>query len=308
MSRLLKIVTVVVAFGIILSILGHNSVLARKTKNKTIPVVVSILPQKYFASRIGGNIMDVVVLVSPGQSPAMYTLTPNEITRILNSEAWFTARVPFEKKFLTTAVKYRSKMNIVPTQERVGLLPMDSTVMTIDGEKYEDSHEYAEGEPDPHFWLDPSKARIMAENILLEYNGIAPKHSEAFEANFRPLAAELDSIDAVLRERFADDAGSMFMIFHPSLGYFARAYGLKQVAIEESGKQASAKRISKIVKFAKEKGVKYILVQKQFPVEQAETIAQEIGGEVIVVDPLSADYFTNLSQIADAVEKALVSE
>lgn len=306
MRMRLKLLSSVIAVGILLSTIVSDIAQARKTRHRTYPIVVSILPQKYFVDRIGGKYVDVEVLVSPGQSPATYNPLPNQIRRILNADAWFTASVPFEKRFLTTARNYTDKMEIVPSQARVEMLPMESTVATIDGEPYDDSHGHAEGEPDPHFWLDPMRAGIMAENILVQLNTIAPAHSEDFEANYRGLVAELDSIDNMLRERFSDDAGAMFLTFHPSLGYFAHAYGLKQYAIEESGKQASARQVSEIVKFAKEKGMKHILVQEQFPFAQAETIASEIGGEVILIDPLAEDYIENLMEIAAAVEKALV--
>ncbi len=306
MRMRLRLLSAVIAAGILLPSLVGGPAQARKIRHKTYPIVVSILPQKYFVDRIGGKYVDVEVLVSPGQSPATYNPLPNQIRRILSAEAWFTATVPFEKRFLTTARNYTDKMEIVPSQDRVEMLPMDSTVSTIDGNPYEDSHGHAEGAPDPHFWLDPMNARIMAENMLVQLNMIAPEQSEDFEANYRGLVAELDSIDNILRERFSDDAGAMFLTFHPSLGYFAHAYGLKQLAIEESGKQASARQVSEIVKFAKDKEIKHILVQKQFPYAQAETIATEINGEVLLIDPLAEDYINNLMEIADAVEKAIV--
>jgi zinc transport system substrate-binding protein len=96
------------------------------------------------------------------------------------------------------------------------------------------------------------------------------------------------------------------MVYHPSWGYFAKEYGLSQIAVEIEGKDPSVQDMQRLIDTAKEKNIKIIFVQSGFSTSSAKTIASEIGGEVVEVDPLAKDYIANLSKVTQAFEKGLV--
>ncbi len=91
------------------------------------------------------------------------------------------------------------------------------------------------------------------------------------------------------------------MVFHPSWGYFADRYGLQQIAIEKSGKTPSIRQLGKLIEQARKAGVKTIIVQPQFSRRDAETIAQEIGGKVVAIDPLAYDIPATLLKMAETL-------
>ena len=99
--------------------------------------------------------------------------------------------------------------------------------------------------------------------------------------------------------------GRSFFVFHPSFGYFADDYGLEQVAVETGGSEPSARQLARLIREARDAEVRVIFVQPQFSRKSAETIASEIGGAVVPIDPLARDYIENLERMARAVEEGL---
>ena len=95
------------------------------------------------------------------------------------------------------------------------------------------------------------------------------------------------------------------MVFHPSWGYFARAYGLEQVPIEIEGKEPKPAELEYLIKHARDHGIQMIFAQPQFSWQAAQTIARSVGGKVIFVDPLAQDWTNNLREVASKFKAAL---
>ncbi len=99
--------------------------------------------------------------------------------------------------------------------------------------------------------------------------------------------------------------GLRFMVFHPSWGYFAHAYGLKQVPIEIEGKDPKPAELQELIEHARNEGVKVIFAQPQFSDKSARLVAKEIGGQVVFADPLAEDWMSNLMAVANKFKAAL---
>jgi len=288
---------------IALFLMMSGDVSARKTVQKTKPVTVSIPPQKYLVERVGGKYIEVDVMLPPGQSPATYAPTPQQVMRLRRSEAYFMISVPFETKFMQVMGAHARKLNLKHMFDGIDRLPVDST--TYDLSEGDHGHDHGAGLGfDPHIWLDPMMARQMARNTCDDLKQIYPRYDQEFEANYKTFASDLDSIHVELTTLLEPYKGRSFIAFHPSFGYFARAYGLKQIAIEHEGKEASAKRLTRIIDVAREHHVGAIIVQEQFSDKQAKQIATEIGCEVIKLDPLSEDYLNNLRVLASRIAES----
>jgi len=158
---------------------------------------------------------------------------------------------------------------------------------------------------DSHVWMSPRIARTLAERICRELCTLDPPHTDDYRNNLRKLQGDLDDLDARLTKTLAPIKGKTFFVFHPAFGYFAKAYGLKQEAVESEGKSPGPRQRSELIARAKTAGVKTIFVQPQFSRQAADIIAKEIGGKVAVLDPLSADYINNIEHIAEEMRKAL---
>jgi zinc transport system substrate-binding protein len=127
-----------------------------------------------------------------------------------------------------------------------------------------------------------------------------------YEKNYNNFIKELEVLDAEIRGVFKGKGkGVEFMVFHPAWGYFAQAYGLKQIAIEIEGKEPKPAELQYLIQYAKERGIKIIFVQPQFSWQLAQAIAKSIDGQVVFVDPLAADWFKNLHQVAARFKAAL---
>jgi zinc transport system substrate-binding protein len=156
-------------------------------------------------------------------------------------------------------------------------------------------------EPDPHTWLDPQNAIQQAAVMAAALQGFA--RSQRYEYNFQVLAGKLRQLDASLQASLSPFAGQEFLVYHPSFGYLARRYGLRQIALEEEGKEPGPRRLAQLLEQARKLGIKIIFTQPQFPPAQAQRLAQAIGGRVLMLDPLAYNYLEAMGNIAEQLRK-----
>jgi len=267
-----------------------------------IDVVVSIVPQKYFVEKIAGDLADVTVMVPPGASPASYEPKPSQMKKIAKARLYFSTGVPFEKAWLPRFTAQNRKMRVVDTTAGIAKRPMASH-----------SHEYEEGAMhhevhadslDPHVWLSPPLVKIMARNIAEALQESDPAHAAEYGRNLRLFERELDDLDRRLKSMLEPCRGMAMMVFHPSWGYFAHEYGLKQIPIEVEGKEPKSRKLAELVREAKEEGVRALFVQPQFSKRAAEAVASSIGAKIVVADPLAAEWAQNLLEVAKRVCEA----
>ncbi len=258
-------------------------------------VFVSIVPQKYFVQQICRELADVQVMVPPGASPATYEPKPRQMAAISKTRIYFSIGVPFEKAWLNKIAAANPDMAVVPTDRGIKKIPMRFIPTT--GIKHPEH-----GILDPHIWLSPPLVMIQARTILKALQEADPAHRSVYENNYRAFISQLSDLDAELRTIFSGRFGQQFMVFHPSWGYFAHAYGIKQVPIEIEGKEPKPAQLRELIEHAKEDGIKFVFVQPQFSARSAKLIAREIGGQVVFADPLAEDWAGNLRAVARKFE------
>jgi len=256
-------------------------------------VFVSILPQAYFAERVGGENITVSVLVGPGQSPHAFEPSPKQIMALSQADVFFKIGLPFEDRLLGKIGSILKNAAVVDTRQGIALRPS------------EDDHAHG-GEhagADPHIWLAPKLIRQQAQTICEALCLRDAAHCAVYRRNLAAFQNELDSLDAELCSRLALFAGREIFVFHPALGYFADAYKLKQVPIEMAGKEPGSKSFAALVERAGAAGVKTIFAERQFSPKSAQAVAAQIGARVEMIDPLARDCFQNLRDIAEKIEK-----
>lgn len=262
-------------------------------------VAVSILPQKSFVEKIAGDLADVTVMVPPGASPASYEPKASQMKKITRAEIYFAIGVPFEKAWLPRFAAQNPKMKIVDVTAGIKKRPMVSH-----RHEHGSGHHHREDSLDPHVWLSPPLVAIVAENIAEALKDADPEHAAEYMKNLERFKREIEALDRELRKILEPCRGTAMMVFHPSWGYFANQYGLRQIPIEAEGKEPRSKRLAELIKEAKEEGVKAIFVQPQFSKRAAEAIADSIGAEVVVADPMAADWAESLIDTAKELCKA----
>lgn len=263
--------------------------------------VVAIEPQADWVSRIGDRHVAVTVLVAPGQEPEMYEPTPRQMTEVAEAGVLFTMGLPFEAGLAARIRASAPALKVVDLLSGIERLPMPGG-HHHHGHRH--SHRHAAGEPDPHLWLDPVRVQAMAATIRDALAELAPEHAEEFRAGHDAFVDRLAAADQRCRELLAPYAEREMLVFHPAFGYFAHRYGLVQVPIEVAGREPTPRELAATVERVRATGLRTVFVQPEFASESVRTVAEAMGGRVVVLNPLAADTAGNLEEMARAVAES----
>ena len=270
-----------------------------------VKVFVSILPQKRFVERVGGDRVQVDVMVLPGKNPATYEPTPRQMVALGEADLFFSQGVAFEKAFLPAVRKSLPGITLVATDEGVEKRYLESHSHEDEqGHEAEHDEDHLE-EPDPHIWMDPQLVKIQAARIRDALIMQDPAGAEVYRNNYISLEQDLTGLDQELESLLTPFAGDTLFVYHPAFGYFCDRYGLVQVAIETGGREPTPAQLEGVIEKAQEEGVKVLFVQPEFPEKSARAVANAIHGAVIPVAPLAENYFDSLRELGKAVAEGL---
>ena len=264
-----------------------------------INVAVSILPQKYFVKQIAGDLANIQVMVLPGSEPATYEPKPKQLSHLMKSKIYFAIGVPFERNWLTKFKEISPKMMISDTSRGIKKRAMNSSY-NLEKRKISKSNAL-----DPHIWLSPKLVKVIAKNIADTFIKIDPAHKERYLSGLRKFTKEITSLQKYAHKKLNHLKHREFMVFHPVWGYFADEFALKQIPVQLEGKNPNPKTIIKLIKYAKNKGIKVIFVQPEFSKKSAEVIARNIDAKVVTLDPLSPYWSKSIKNAIDAFEEYL---
>lgn len=269
--------------------------------------VVTIFPLGDLLKRVGGDLVDVEILLKPGQSPHTYEPSPGDMKWIESSDVVVMAGFGLERwldKLLKASLKKdRLELDI----SRVVKNPISS-------DPHDDAHEgHGHGSINPHYWLDPG---IMADAVIFIGEKLAaklPAESRAILSRANSVAVELSALDSEISKRLSGPGlGKDFVAFHNAWPYFARRYGLRVAGVIETapGREPSARHIVKLVMEIKRSKAKAVMVEPQFSTRLGETLAREAGVKTATVDPVGGapgaqSYFDLMRNNAARFEEAL---
>jgi zinc transport system substrate-binding protein len=259
--------------------------------------IVSIAPLKPLVENILGEDFEVSILVPQGASPETFEPTPKQLREIESARFVFgTGLLEFEQELLHRIARNEQIINLSQ-----GIDLIAGTCSHAHHAHTQCSHNHAHG-IDPHIWCSPKSLGKMAENT---YNAIAREmpDSTKYAERYTTLCIKLLELDEEISEMCQQSSHSTFFIYHPALTYLARDYGLTQVAVENEGKEPSAKHIARLIEHARKEGVKYIFYQSEFPASSVEIICRDINATAMEINPLEEDIFTNIRHIATLITK-----
>jgi zinc transport system substrate-binding protein len=264
-----------------------NSCLSPTGKSGKNIITVSIWPQKYFLEMLAGSEYEINVMVPEGSSPAVYEPTPQQVKDLSQSAAYIAiGALGFEKAWMEKFKSANPDMHIINASRGVSLI----------NEPTHGNHGV-----DPHYWMSPGACFQMAINMKEELVALNPEKATAYEKNLSEIKEHVSRIDFQVREMLSDLKQRHFLIYHPSLSYFARDHNLEQLSIEEHGKEPSLQHMQETIEKASELGLKNVMVQEQFNTESAKTIAGELGGRVILFNPLAYQWDREMISLADKI-------
>ncbi len=274
-------------FIILCGLLAIDSQAADKLK-----VLVSILPQQYFAQEIGGEYVETHVLVGLNQSPETYEPSPQQMIAVHHAELYFSIGVPFESVWLDKIKDHNQALKIIAC--------CDDLADLADHDDGDDQTIF-----DPHVWTNPVKAIQISHLIARSLMAADPKNRLVYQTRAMDLISKLEALDVYIKEKLADFKGKQFIVEHPAWDYFATQYGLEQIAIERHGKEIQPYSMLELVQFARQKNIKAVFVQPYANPRVARIFAKEIGATMFELDPLAFHYIENMKAVTDQIVKGL---
>jgi len=262
-------------------------------------IIVSIAPQKTFVQKIAKEMVNITVMVAPGSSPHSYEPKPSQMIALSKADIYFTIGVEFEKAWIKKFQSQNKNLFFVDISSHVQKI-------AISKHHHHDEHESHEADNhdglDPHTWLAPQNVTIMAQAIYENLVKISPQNTKEYKKNLEAFLQEIEATDTKIKTILKNiPSHSKFMVFHPSWGYFANAYGLEQVAFEVEGKSPQPKEIIRIIEEAKEEKIKIIFTQPEFSDKSARIIAKEANVKVEKISPLNPKWSQNLINMAKKI-------
>ncbi|WP_145413151.1 metal ABC transporter solute-binding protein, Zn/Mn family [Paenibacillus xylanexedens] len=303
---------------LVLSACGQNSENTAKIVEGKVNVVTTFYPVYAFSAAIGGEDANVINLLPTGVEPHDWTPKSQDIVNtskaqlFLYNGAGLEGWVPNFLKSLNSDTKVKS----VAVSEGVKLLTAEGDDGHGHGEEHEDEHaddhadesgseeQVADHHIDPHTWVSPKSAMIMAENIKNSLVEVDPTHKAGYEQRYEELHTKLEALDQRFTNELASVTKKEIVVSHQAFGYLARDYGLKQHAIMGLSPDAepTGQDIVKLAKLVKDEGIKYIFFEELVSDKLAKTLASEAGVETMVLNPVEGltqeqvknkdDYFT----------------
>ena len=194
-------------------------------------VTVSIAPQAWLLEAIAGDSVNINILLGSGANPETYEPSINTIKTASQSDAMMlSGALGFETQLAERLSSNNPQLAIVDTSK--GIEPIYGTHSHGD-------HTHANDIPDPHTWTSVRNARTIACNMLATLIKIDPDNQSYYTARAERLDHRLDSIDRTIKSRLDSIPVKSFLVWHPSLSYYARDYGLEQISIGSEGRETS---------------------------------------------------------------------
>lgn len=323
---------ILIRTGLCLTLVGCAE--APKTDSNTL--YVSILPLKSIVGGIVGDDFDVRVLVPAGASPETFEPTPRQFVDLNRARLIFNVGLIDFETTLLGKIEARDKVvdlsrgidliagscshahnKVARAHERhAAATPEEqqtagSHAAATPGERQLAGSHAATPAPqahghchahgiDPHIWTSPRALQRMAANAYEAIHALWPD-SVKYTENHARLQEQLAALDARTAGKIAASGVRYFIVYHPALTYYARDYGLQQVAIEDDGKEPSARALARLIEQARRDSVRTIFYQSQFPASAVEVIARDIEAQSVAIDPLKEDVIANIDSLTDLI-------
>lgn len=257
-------------------------------------ITVTLEPLRYFTEAIAGDKFKVYSMVPKGSSPETYDPTPQQLVSLDKSTAYLRiGYIGFEQAWMDKLTANAPHLKVFDTSKGIDL---------IHGEGHDHGDHHHEGGVEPHIWNSARNATIIADNIYAALCELDKTHALYYKERLDSLKQLFNQTETDI-QTLLQNADSTFLIYHPALSYFARDYGLKQISIEEGGKEPSPAHLKELIETCRQNKARIIFVQQEFDTRNAKLIADEIGVTVVPINPLSYDWKEEMMNVAKALKK-----
>jgi zinc transport system substrate-binding protein len=300
-----------------------------KKANDALMIYTTVYPLQDFASKIGGEYVNVQSVYPPGVEAHTFEPTPKTMQALADADAFIYVGEEMEG-FVDQAIKTLKNEDVKLVEGAKGIELLDSTHEhhdedeeehdhSADADEHEETHEdeHHHGDKDPHVWLDPVRSITIAENIKNALVELKPEAKDTFEKNFTALKKDLENLDQQFQTVVKGASKKEILVSHAAYGYWEERYGIEQISVAglSPTNEPSQKELTNIIKTAKQHGIKYILFEQNVTPKVAEIVKNEIGAEALRLHNLESltdediqknkDYMTIMKENLEVLKKAL---
>jgi zinc transport system substrate-binding protein len=302
-----------------------------KKANDALMIYTTVYPLQDFASKIGGEYVNVQSVYPPGVEAHTFEPTTKTMKELADADAFIYIGEGMEG-FVDQAIKTLKNEDVKLVEGAKGIELLDSTHEhhdegeeehdhdhSADAHEHEGTHEdeHHHGDKDPHVWLDPVLSITIAENIKNALAELKPEAKETFEKNFTALKKDLEELDQQFQTIVKEAPKKEILVSHAAYGYWEERYGIEQISVAglSPTNEPSQKELANIIKTAKQHDIKYILFEQNVTPKVAEVVKNEIGAEALHLHNLESltdedvqknkDYITIMKENLEVLKKAL---
>lgn len=252
------------------------------------PEIVAVFYPFYdIAKQVAGEAAEVDVLVPPGTDPHNFEPSPDDIRKIRNADLLIVTGAEFESWERQLIREVEGSTSILDPSNNIDLLPLQ-TSQTEELRGEEANHSSAEtnhvhGTYDPHYWLSPSHARMITEQIAERLTTLFPEKSGPIDENRTAYLERLDRLDRDFQQRLSNCRNNTILTTHPAMNYLAREYGFEQVAMRGIGplSEPSARTLNHLAETARLHNLNHVFYDATLSPRVAQVIAREAGAETL---------------------------
>jgi zinc transport system substrate-binding protein len=329
----MKKIPLLIIISLALAVASCGNRTPRAGDEKTL--TVTIPPIAWFVEAIAGDDFTINVMLPPGADHHIWEPLPAQINSLSGSEAFImNGQLEFEHAWMDRFRQVNSEMQILDLSRSIELIGTeehheaeeeadpeghhedkgdddhtghqeDGTGNDPEGHQEAESGDDHEGHghagADPHFWMSPAAAAVMAKDIRDFLIGLNPASAEKYERNHSLLADTIAAIDEMVRSAVGTMNTRTVMIYHPALAYMARDYGFEQLSFEDEGKSPSPSRMKELIDIAREEKIKSIFIQAEYDLRNAESLSRETGAELIVINPMNRNWPEAVMEVVHAL-------
>ncbi|MEK4851059.1 zinc ABC transporter substrate-binding protein [Paenibacillus sp. FSL H7-0756] len=256
-------------------------------------VITTFYPIYEFTAEIGGADANVINLLPVGVEPHDWTPRSQDIISTSKAQLFLYNGAGLEgwvPNFLKS-LDGDSKTKSVEVSQGVKLITTDEDDGHDHGHEGEEAEADGHGDSlhtDPHTWVSPKSALVMAKNIKDSLQAVDPAHTAGYEERYQKLTGRLNALDLKFTEELGKLPNKEIVVSHQAFSYLARDYGLSQHAIMGLSPDAEPRGqdLVKLAALVKAEGIRYIFFEELVSDKLAKTLASETGVSTMVLNPV----------------------
>lgn len=261
---------------------------------------VAIAPLVPLATAVAGDRADVVCLVPGDTDPETYDPTLATLAALERSDVYFAiGNMPFEDRMLAMLSEGRRRFDVVQVSDGIKLIEGTHGPACSHDHEGHDGHNHTY---DPHTWSSVRNAAAMTDNIVRGLSKADPDGAAGYRQRGDSLKRVLAAKDSVWSAVLKPARGTAFAVWHPSLSYFARDYGLRQLAVGTEGKEMSIREMMEAVSRIDSLGVRVLITQPGLDTRPTPLADRHKGRmHTLTFAPLSAEWIADMDALTDSI-------